>query len=33
MLWALSLSWGFYPAVGGEDGFLDRLSERPVTTA
>jgi aminopeptidase N len=25
MLWALILSRGFYPAVGGEDHFLDRL--------
>ena len=25
MLWALSLSAAFYPAVGGEDGFVDRL--------
>ena len=27
MLWALSLSAAFYPAVGGEDGFVDRLEE------
>jgi aminopeptidase N len=27
MLWALSLSGGFYPAVGGGDGFLERLEE------
>ena len=26
-LWALGLSGGFYPAVGGEKGFRDRLSE------
>ena len=25
MLWAMSLSGAFYPAVGGGDGFLDRL--------
>jgi aminopeptidase N len=25
MLWALSLSGGFFPALGGEDGFSDRL--------
>jgi aminopeptidase N len=25
MLWAMSLAGGFYPAVGGEDDFLDRL--------
>jgi aminopeptidase N len=25
LLWALSLSGWFYPGVGGEDGFLDRL--------
>ena len=28
MLWAMSLAGGFYPAVGGEDGFLDRLEAR-----
>jgi len=27
MLWALSLSGGFYPAVGGNDGFVERLDE------
>jgi len=27
MLWALSLSGGFYPAVGGDDGFVERLEE------
>ena len=27
MLWALSLSGGFYPAVGGGDGFVERLEE------
>jgi len=25
MIWAMSLSFSFYPNVGGEDGFLDRL--------
>ena len=25
MLWAMSMSRGFYPSVGGEDDFLDRL--------
>jgi aminopeptidase N len=25
MIWALSLSFSFYPQVGGGDGFLDRL--------
>jgi aminopeptidase N len=25
MIWAMSLSFSFYPHVGGEDGFLDRL--------
>jgi len=25
MLWALSLSGGFYPRVGGRDGYVDRL--------
>ena len=27
MLWALSLSGGFYPAVGGDDGFVERLEQ------
>ena len=27
MLWALSLSGGFYPAVGGDEGFVDRLEQ------
>ena len=26
-MWGLSLAGGFYPAVGGEKGFLDRLSD------
>ena len=26
-MWGLSLSGAFYPAVGGEEGFLDRLSD------
>ena len=26
-MWGLSLAGGFYPAVGGEEGFLDRLSD------
>jgi aminopeptidase N len=26
-MWALGLAGGFYPAVGGEKGFLDRLSD------
>jgi aminopeptidase N len=27
LVWALSLSGGFYPAVGGNDGFVERLEE------
>ena len=32
MLWALSLSGGFYPAVGGDDGSSSASSRRPMGT-